>query len=48
LSAEVREALALCGVTSVTQLDGSFVTPAHPVQPADVLSAFPLLGPAGD
>lgn len=45
LLAEVCEALALCGLTDLTQLDKSFVTPAISPRPPSVLSAFPLLPP---
>ncbi|WP_029430745.1 alpha-hydroxy acid oxidase [Blastococcus sp. URHD0036] len=48
LAAEVREALALCGVTSPRDLGPAFVTTAEAVRPVHVLSAFPLLAPALD
>ena len=43
LEAEIRSAMALCGVTRMDQLNPAFVTSAPPVYPATVLSAFPLL-----
>jgi len=46
LVAETKEALALSGFASFADLDAGCVTPAPPVRPPHVLSAFPLL-PAG-
>jgi len=43
LRAEIIEVLSLCGVSSFSELDESFVTEAQPVVPPDVFSAFPLL-----
>ena len=47
LIAETREALALCGLRGIDELDPSFVTPAPPMRSADPLSAFPLLESLG-
>jgi len=47
LIAETREALALCGLRGIDELDPSFVTPGLPVRTADPLSAFPLLESLG-
>lgn len=43
LRRELLIAMALCGVTTIDELDPSFVTPADVVTNSDVLSAFPLL-----
>jgi glycolate oxidase len=43
LEAEIRECLGLLGVTGFAGLDASYVQAAHPVTPAHVHSAFPLL-----
>lgn len=43
LEAEIRSAMALCGVTRMDQLNPAFITRAPAVYPATVLSAFPLL-----
>jgi isopentenyl diphosphate isomerase/L-lactate dehydrogenase-like FMN-dependent dehydrogenase len=43
LEAEVLECLGLLGVTTLSQLDRSYLQPARPVSPAAVHSAFPLL-----
>jgi isopentenyl diphosphate isomerase/L-lactate dehydrogenase-like FMN-dependent dehydrogenase len=45
LAAEVREALALCGLTTPGQLDQTFVSAAPPARLPSALSAFPLLPP---
>jgi glycolate oxidase len=43
LDSEIRIAMALLGVTRLSQLNRSYVRPARPVAAADGLSAFPLL-----
>lgn len=43
LKHEIAEALALCGVTSFSELDKSFVVEAPPVVNPGVFSAFPLI-----
>ncbi|MSO77899.1 MAG: alpha-hydroxy-acid oxidizing protein [Alphaproteobacteria bacterium] len=43
LEDEVTRCLGLLGVTSLKALDGSYLHPAAPANPAHVLSAFPLL-----
>ena len=43
LEAEIHECLGLLGLTGFAVLDRSYVQPAHPVTPAHVHSAFPLL-----
>ena len=40
---EMIRCLGLMGVTSIAELDSSFLRPAMPVAPPDVFSAFPLL-----
>ncbi len=40
---EMIRCLGLMGVTSIAELDSSFLRPAMPVTPPDVFSAFPLL-----
>ncbi|HXF66324.1 MAG TPA: alpha-hydroxy acid oxidase [Burkholderiales bacterium] len=41
LDVEIRTALGLMGVTSIAQLDPSWVRPAQPVRPATQTSAYP-------
>jgi isopentenyl diphosphate isomerase/L-lactate dehydrogenase-like FMN-dependent dehydrogenase len=41
LDLEVRTALGLMGVTSLSQLNPSWVRPAHPVRPATQTNAYP-------
>lgn len=41
LDIEIRTALGLMGVTSLAQLDPSWVKPARPVNPASMTSAYP-------
>jgi isopentenyl diphosphate isomerase/L-lactate dehydrogenase-like FMN-dependent dehydrogenase len=41
LDIEIRTALALMGVTSIRQLDPSWVTPSQPVRPATQTNAYP-------
>ena len=43
LQHEISTALALCGVSSFSELDATFVETADPVYEPSVLSAFPLL-----
>ena len=43
LQSEVRSCLGLLGITGFAQLERSHVTPAVPVRPPHVHSAFPLL-----
>lgn len=43
LEDEVQRCLGLCGVNTFAELDRSYLHPAPPVVPPDVLSAFPLL-----
>jgi isopentenyl diphosphate isomerase/L-lactate dehydrogenase-like FMN-dependent dehydrogenase len=43
LEDEVRRSLGLLGVTSFSELDGSYLQPAVSVSPPHALSAFPLL-----
>jgi isopentenyl diphosphate isomerase/L-lactate dehydrogenase-like FMN-dependent dehydrogenase len=43
LETEMAVALALLGVTKLSDLDPSYLHPAHPVAPPHVHSAFPLL-----
>ncbi len=43
LTEEMRTSMGLAGATSLSQLDASFLSPAEPVVPPHVLSAFPLL-----
>jgi glycolate oxidase len=45
LEEEIRIAMALLGVTTLDQLDPSYVCPALPVDAPHVTSAFPLLEP---
>lgn len=45
LEEEIYTSLGLLGVTSLDQLDQSYLHPAEPVDAAHVHSAFPLLGP---
>jgi isopentenyl diphosphate isomerase/L-lactate dehydrogenase-like FMN-dependent dehydrogenase len=44
LEEEMKEVMGLLGVTSLKQLDKSYITQAAPTNPAHVHSAFPLLG----
>jgi isopentenyl diphosphate isomerase/L-lactate dehydrogenase-like FMN-dependent dehydrogenase len=43
LEAEIKTCLGLLGVTSVGELDSSYLHQASPVVPLGALSAFPLL-----
>lgn len=43
LRLEILEAMALCGVSHLSELDASFVQASMPPGPASVFSAFPLL-----
>jgi isopentenyl diphosphate isomerase/L-lactate dehydrogenase-like FMN-dependent dehydrogenase len=43
LKREISMTMALCGVTSISELDASFITKADVVSSPDVLSAFPLI-----
>ncbi len=43
LEAEIKTCLGLLGVSSVSELDGSYLHHASPVVPSGALSAFPLL-----
>jgi glycolate oxidase len=43
LEAEIKTCLGLLGVTSVGELDSSYLHQASPVVPHGALSAFPLL-----
>ena len=43
LKLEIIEALALCGVSRLDDLNAAYVRPARAVTPASALSAFPLL-----
>ena len=45
LEEEVRTCLGLLGVTSLDELGPAYLAPAAPVGPAEIFSAFPLLGP---
>jgi len=44
LEEEMKEVMGLLGVTSLTQLDKSYITQSTPANPAHVHSAFPLMG----
>ena len=43
LEEEMKEVMGLLGVTSLKQLDKSYITKSTPTNPAGVHSAFPLL-----
>lgn len=43
LRSEIRSAMALCGVASLTELNPGFISKASPVYEPSVFSAFPLL-----
>jgi glycolate oxidase len=47
LEEEIRTCMGLLGVSRVAALDGAYVHPATPVNPAHVTSAFPLLHEEG-
>ena len=42
MEVEIKTALGLMGVTSLAQLDPSYVRPAQPVGPASITSAYPV------
>jgi isopentenyl diphosphate isomerase/L-lactate dehydrogenase-like FMN-dependent dehydrogenase len=44
LEEEMKEVMGLLGVTSLKQLDKSYITQGMPTHPAHVHSAFPLIG----
>jgi len=44
LEEEMKEVMGLLGVTSLKQLDKSYITQGMPTNPAHVHSAFPLIG----